>query len=381
MYLSKILINNFKNISECEIALSPKINCLTGNNGMGKTNFLDALFYLSMTKSYFNFPDWASILRGSGMASVCGTYIMDDSTQNQISVALYGKNVAENKLVKRNGKIYKKLSEHIGLLPIVMVSPTDIFLVSSGGEERRKFVNQILSQIDKEYLYKVQSYNKLLMQRNKVLKEDAENLDLLSTFNGQLSAHASYIYKAREEMTKMLCGYLSAYYAQISGERERVRVVYDSDLGKGPLEELLKKSYERDKFLTYTSVGVHKDDFLFEISSSVSGSASADGGDFYPLKRCASQGQQKCFLIALKLAQFRIMKELNGGISPILLLDDIFDKLDMNRVELLLNLTASHDFGQIFITDTLNVRLEEFTGKNGAECKYFNVADGTIMER
>lgn len=374
MFLEKILINNFKNIEEAALTFSDRINCFSGNNGMGKSNLLDAIFYLSMARSYFGFFDYASIKTGSNMASVGGWYRMADSTLNNIVVALYGKNVAENKIVKCNGKAYKKLSEHIGLLPIVMISPCDVFLVSSGGEERRKFINQLLSQTDKEYLYKLQSYNKLLLQRNKLLKqEEGENLEVISIFNEKLSVAASYIYEARKHLAEQLNACVSGYYAQLSGGKERVRVGYESDLAKGELKALLEKNYERDKLLTYTSLGVHRDDFLFEISA-------AGSESYYPIKRYASQGQQKCFLIALKLSQFSIMRERCRGAMPILLLDDIFDKLDLERVGRLLKLVAGPGFGQIFITDSNKMRLEQLFEGIGAECKYFSVENGAIVE-
>lgn len=374
MYLERILLNNFKNISGADLSFSPKLNCISGNNGEGKTNLLDAVHYLCMTRSYQLFPDNFSIHHGFDMASVNGTFRMDDGTSNKISVALYGKNVKESKIVKKNDKVYKKLSEHIGLFPIVMVSPTDGALIYMGGGERRAFVNKLLSQIDREYLQMLQNYNRLLLQRNRILKDEFLQNDLLETIDLQMQPCAEYIYGMRKKICDMLSESITYYHSKFCDRGEKVKMVYDTQLGKESFPELMSDSRERDRFLKYTSAGVHRDDFIFEISES-----EGDTG-YYPIKRCASQGQQKSFLIALKLAQFSIMKELNGGVAPILLLDDIFDKLDMNRVEYLLSMVLGNSFGQIFITDSNKVRMNSLVEKIGGECKNFEVSAGVISE-
>lgn len=374
MYLSRITVSNFKNISEADLCFSPKLNCISGNNGGGKTNLLDAVHYLCMTKSYFHFPDQFSIHHGCNMAGICGTYVMDDATSDKIAVALYGKNVKEDKIVKKNDKIYKRLSEHVGVYPIVMVSPSDGALINLGGEERRRFINQLLSQTDKEYLRMAQSYNKFLAQRNKLLKDENMPDELLETIGERMEGCAEYIFDSRKKICGMLSESITYYYSRLCGGNEQVRMIYDTQLGDISLTELFAKNIERDRMFRYTTAGVHKDDFLFEISGCES------GGEFYPVKRCASQGQQKCFLVALKLAQFSIMRELCGGGAPILLLDDIFDKLDMSRVEHLLSLVSGDSFGQIFVTDSNKVRLNALIEKIGSECRNFEVCGGVISE-
>jgi DNA replication and repair protein RecF len=389
MFLDRILVTNFKNIASADLAFSKKINCISGNNGEGKTNLLDAIYYLSMTKSFFHFPDSFSILHGAASAAINGTYSMDDGTENKISIGLVGKKQQkddsgnlEEKILKRNDKAYKKMSEHIGLLPIVMVSPSDVALVNSSGEERRKFVNALLSQVDKEYLSKIQNYYRLLAQRNKLLKSDSCQSDLLETLDFQMDENATYIYNKRKELCKNLSGPVTEFYKKLSGGKEEVRLRYISDMDKCGFKELMEKYLERDKIFKFTTAGIHKDDVAFEISETLEPQQSPDlpsnETPYYPIKRCGSQGQQKCFLIALKLAQFSIMKELNRGIAPVLLLDDVFDKLDMQRVEYLLGLVAGDSFGQIFITDSNKVRMGKLVRSMGSECSEFEVSGGAV---
>lgn len=391
MFLNRILVSNFKNIASADLTFSKKINCISGNNGEGKTNLLDAIYYLSMTKSFFHFPDSYSILRGANAAALNGTYLMDDGTENKISLGLVSKRQQKDdsgnldeKILKRNGKIYKKLSEHIGLLPIVMVSPSDIALVNSSGEERRKFINALLSQVDKEYLIKIQNYYRLLAQRNKLLKDDNCRNDLMDTLNSQMDENASYIYGKRKELCNNLSGAVAEYYKMLSGGKEDVRLRYTSDMDKCGFKELMDKYLERDKIFKFTTAGIHKDDVIFEISETLepvqSPDLPANETPYYPIRRCGSQGQQKCFLIALKLAQFSIMKNLNDCVAPILLLDDVFDKLDMQRVEYLLGLVAGDSFGQIFITDSNKVRMGKLVRSLGSECGEFEVSSGTVSK-
>lgn len=376
MYLKELRILNFKNLAEDSLVFSPKINCISGNNGAGKTNLLDAVWFLSMTKSFFHYPDSFSIRHEEGECALHGTYQMDDGTINRIGLAIgktSSKNLLSDKTLKRNDKNYKRFSEHIGLIPIVMVSPSDTAIINSGGEERRRFINQLISQIDKKYLAEHQNYNKLLMQRNKILKGDNGEVskELLESIDHYLCSSAEYIFKKREEICSLLNEQITQYYySQLSGDEEVVKLKYASDLHKGELKELLEKNFERDLIYKYTTTGIHRDDFLFEIGT--------DETELYPLKRCGSQGQQKCFLIALKLAQYSIMKELNGGVAPILLLDDIFDKLDMKRVEYLLSMVSEDAFGQIFITDSNKVRMAALVEKVGSSCRNFTVEDGQV---
>jgi len=361
MYLKKITVTNFKNIPEAHIIFSPKINCITGINGSGKTNLLDAVYYLSMTKSFFSTIDHLSIMYDSDCTSLNGEYARDDSGVENISLSFNSKG---EKLLKRNSRNYTRFSDHIGLIPVVMVSPSDTSLINDSGDERRKFINAILSQIDKEYLRRLQNYNQILIQRNRLLKDDIIQEYLLNVFNEQLSANASYIFKKREEFVEMLVPLVKEYYNLLSGEREEVDIEYRSDLHEGSLIDILGRTLEKDKHLGYTSSGVQRDDLIFCMKG-------------HPIKRGGSQGQQKSFLIALKLAQFAVMKNIHG-VSPILLLDDLFDKLDMLRVEQLLRLVSSDFFGQIFITDSNKVRISNILDEIAGESLSFEIENGVV---
>ncbi len=354
MYLNKLSLLDFKNIKEASLLFSPKLNCVTGLNGSGKTNLLDAVYYLSMTKSYFTSTDTHSISYESDRCRISGDYVREDETKENINIVIGREG---EKTVKRNSKTYNRLSEHIGLIPIVMVSPYDNCLINESGDERRRFVNSILSQLDKEYLRKIQNYNHLLFQRNKLLKNHGVIEDLLYSYSVKMSENAAYIHKSRGEFTRMLVPLADKYYKLLSGGREEIEITYRSDLDNSSPEELFEKSLERDKLLKYTTSGIQRDDLLFYM-------------DGHPYKIYGSQGQQKSFLISLKLAQFEIMREIYGK-TPLLLLDDVFDKLDMERVEALLNLVSSNLFGQIFITDSNKVRVESILKKiNGSSTSY-----------
>lgn len=359
MYLKRIIISNYKNIGEASLDFSKKVNCISGNNGEGKTNLLDAIHYLSMTKSFFSSTDAYTFTFGEDSAALNGTYVMDDNTEDNISIGV--KRDGE-KVVKKNAKTYRKISEHVGNYPIVMVSPADTVLVNGGGEERRRFLTLILSQIDKEYLRRLQSYNQLLLQRNKLLKMCPVMWDLLETIDMQMSVHADYIFGKRDELCRSLTDKVYFYYSQLSGSKESIGLEYVSDLQNGPLNKLLEECREKDSFLKFTSVGIHKDDIEFTLNG-------------MPLKKCGSQGQQKSFLVALKLAQSDIMKQQHGA-APILLLDDVFDKLDMQRVEYLLGLVAGESFGQIFISDSNKVRMASIVERFTSECRSFEVTGG-----
>ncbi|PKP42163.1 MAG: DNA replication and repair protein RecF [Bacteroidetes bacterium HGW-Bacteroidetes-10] len=362
MYLRRITVNNFKNIREAAADFSPKLNCITGMNGSGKTNLLDAIYYLSMSKSYFSNQDLYTINHESDNTSVTGDYYREDGTSEKIALSL---NREGDKCVRRNGKNYQRLSDHIGLIPIVMVSPYDTCLINESGEERRKFLNAIISQTDREYLRRVQNYNHLLAQRNKLLKGNVLHMELLETLSERLSYNAAYIYDARKKFIENFVPHVDKYYSQISGGGESTGIEYKSDLDRGSMETLLSTSMERDRLLKYTSSGIHRDDLNFTM----------DGN---PIRKVGSQGQQKSFLISLKLAQYSIFRELHGK-SPVLLLDDVFDKLDMNRVEFLLNLVSSDYFGQIFITDSNKVRIGEILEKIDGDSKYLEVSGGLIL--
>lgn len=362
MYLKKLIISNFKNIAEAEAEFSSKLNCITGNNGSGKTNLLDSVYYLSMTKSYFSNLDQQNISYEQDYAVLRGEYSREDNSVESISVSL-GR--GGEKHIKRNSKSYQKLSDHIGHIPIVMVSPYDTCLVNESGEERRKFINSIISQMDKEYLRRVQNYNHLLQQRNKHLKESNISDDLLDTFTERLSHNASYIYEKRASFTEKLLPITKKYYNLLSGGKELIDIKYKSDLESGPLSDLLKKCETRDKMFKYTTTGIQRDDLLFLMND-------------HPFRISGSQGQQKTFLISLKLAQFEIMRQVHGK-APIMLLDDVFDKLDMLRVESLLSMVSSDFFGQIFITDSNKVRVGGILEKINGNSKSFDIVSGRLL--
>ena len=362
MYLKRATISNFKNIREADITFASGINCITGANGSGKTNLLDAVYYLSMTKSYFSGADHFPIHHDESCFSITGVYSREDGTEERVSVAL---DRSGEKLAKRNDKRYQRLSDHIGLLPVVMISPFDTSLVNESGEERRRFLNLILSQIDMEYLRKMQNYNLLLSQRNKLLKSSYINGELLDTFAERLSANASYIYEKRKEFVERFRPAVSKYYEMVSGRRERIDITYKSDMERGDMVELLRCCAERDRLLKHTSAGIHRDDLLLTMKG-------------YPVRSCGSQGQQKSFLVALKLAQFELMRDFYDK-TPLLLLDDIFDKLDMERVGSLMDIVSSDFFGQIFITDNNRVRAESVLAMTKKCFSIFGIEEGEIL--
>lgn len=361
--LEKITVSNLRNIEFQELEFSPNVNCISGNNGVGKTNLLDAVYYLSMTKSAFAASDRFNFRYGTDEFSLCGIYRMQNGLESRFS--LHATSEGEKKL-KRDGKAYNKVSEHIGVLPVVMVSPADSAMVSESGEERRRFANSVLSQMDREYLSALQQYNRLLQQRNRMLKEASVDRDLLSVFDARMQIFAQPVYEARKRLAEEIGLVVSEYYSSLSGGSETVGIEYRSDLDRGSLEQLLSGSFDRDRALRYTSSGIQRDDFVFTMN----------GG---PIRRCGSQGQQKSFLVSLKFAQYEIMKR-NYGFAPILLLDDVFDKLDMNRVSNLLSMVASSDFGQIFITDSNKVRMAGIVDGFTDSRAYFEVSGGKFTK-
>jgi DNA replication and repair protein RecF len=360
--LKKIVVQDFRNIAFQELSFSPNVNCISGNNGEGKTNLMDAVYYLSMTKSAFPTPDRFNWRFGTEGFTIGGTYAMDNGLESRFSIKV---TEGEKKLV-RDDKPYARISEHIGVLPVVMVSPGDISLVSESGEERRRFANGVLSQMDRGYLAAVQTYNRLLAQRNKMLKDGSVDGDLMAVFDARMTAAAVPVYEGRKRLASELQPVIQAYYKLISGGGEEVSVDYRSDLSKGSLEEVLAAHRDRDLALRYTTAGLQRDDFLF----------SMDG---HPIRRCGSQGQQKSFLVALKFAQYEIMRE-GYGYAPILLLDDVFDKLDMNRIGNLIGMVAGSGFGQIFITDSNKVRLSGIVDRITDDRAYFDTVGGVFTQ-
>ena len=359
--LDKIVISDFRNIELQEMEFSPNINCISGNNGEGKTNLIDAIYYLSMTKSAFAVTDKFNFRHGCDTFSLSGTYRMENGLSSRFSMQVSGKG---EKKIRRDDKAYTKVSEHVGVLPIVMVSPADISLVSESGEERRRFVNAVLSQMDREYMIALQQYNRLLLQRNKMLKEMAVEPALLEVIDMQLSRLAQPIYQARKNFIENLSPVVSEFYRSLSGDSEEVSIEYESELSKADMDSLLVASFDKDKVLKYTSSGIHRDDFVFRMNG-------------WPIRRCGSQGQQKSFLVSLKFAQYEIMKR-SYGFAPILLLDDVFDKLDMGRISNLLQMVASNDFGQIFITDSNKVRMSGIVDGLTRDRAYFDTVSGTF---
>ena len=352
--LQKIVIQDFRNIQLQELSFSPNINCISGGNGEGKTNLLDAIWYLSMTKSAFSSSDRFNFRYGTSALALSGTYDMPGGTTSRFSIRVAD---GAQKLVKRDDKPYGRIADHIGVLPIVMVSPADIAMVSESGEERRKFVNAVLSQMDRTYLSDVQQYSRYLLQRNKLLKAGVLDEGLLSTFDERLGALAAPIYERRSAFCDSLLPVVQQYYRDISGGREQVGIEYRSDISRGPLEETLRRHRDRDQVFHFTTAGVQRDDFLFTM-------------DGHPIRRCGSQGQQKSFLVALKFAQYEVMKAA-CGCPPMMLLDDLFDKLDMSRVGNLLRLVADKDFGQIFLSDSNKVRTQSIVDSLTADRSYF----------
>ncbi|MBR5724784.1 MAG: DNA replication and repair protein RecF [Bacteroidales bacterium] len=359
--LKKIVIQDFRNIRLQELTFSPNINCISGGNGEGKTNLLDAIWYLSMTKSAFSTTDRFNFRHGTSAFALSGTYDMPGGTVSRFSIRVQD---GGQKAVRRDDKPYGRISEHIGVLPIVMVSPADIAMVSESGEERRKFVNSVLSQMEQPYLADVQQYNRLLLQRNKLLKAGVWDEELLSTFDERLSALARPVFERRKAFCGQLVPVVQQYYAEISGGREQVGIDYRSDLQKGSLRDILCENRDRDRVCKFTTAGVQRDDFLFTM-------------DGHPIRRCGSQGQQKSFLVALKFAQYEVMKAA-CGYPPIMLLDDLFDKLDMSRVGNLLRLVADKEFGQIFLSDSNKVRTESIVDTLTADRSYFETAGGVF---
>ena len=359
--LEKIVISDFRNIHLQELDFSPNINCISGNNGEGKTNLLDAIYYLSMTKSAFSASDKFNFRHGTEEFSLSGAYRMENGLSSRFALKM---NSRGEKKVRRDDKQYPKVSDHIGALPIVMVSPADISMISDSGEERRRFANAVLSQMDRAYMSSLQQYNRLLLQRNRMLKGAELDLALLEVMDMRMSALAEPVYHARKRFIEELKPIVSDCYQALSGGSESIGIEYDSELSKASLEELLASSLEKDKVLKYTSSGIQRDDFIFTMNG-------------HPIRRFGSQGQQKSFLVALKFAQYEIMKR-NYGFAPILLLDDVFDKLDMSRISNLLQMVASNDFGQIFITDSNKVRMSAIVDGLTQDRAYFETAAGSF---
>ena len=345
MILKSITLTNYKSFSSKAIKLDNNINCFIGPNGVGKSNILDAIYHLSFGKSYFNPISSQNIKHGEDFFAIKGSYLKNE--KEETIIINFKKN--DKKIIKRNNKKYEKFSDHIGLLPLVIISPSDRNLIAEGSEIRRRFLDSVISQSDKSYLDNIINYNKVLSQRNSLLKlfYKNKNIDIntIEVYDSQLEVIGESIFEKRKLFLKDFVPVFKDKYKSISNDNEEVDITYRTDLESEKLSILLKNSLEKDMFLQYTSKGIHKDDLIFNINN-------------YSVKKFGSQGQQKSLLIALKLAQFDFLKNQTNN-NPILLLDDIFDKLDKNRVKQIINLVSANDFGQIFISDTDEERTKE----------------------
>ena len=366
MWLKRISILNYKNLEQVDLAFSRKMNCIIGRNGMGKTNLMDAVYYLSFCKSATNPIDSQNICHDQDFFVVQGFYETDDGDPEEVYCGLKRR---QKKQFKRNKKEYTRLSDHIGLIPLVMVSPADSLLIAGGSEERRRFMDVVISQFDREYLDALIRYNKALLQRNTLLKAEVEpEEELMAVWEEAMAASGEVVYRKRREFIDEFIPVFQSYYSYISQGREQVSLAYESHAAEGNLLELLAASRQRDRIMGYSLKGVHKDDLIMQL------------GDF-PIKREGSQGQNKTYLIALKLAQFEFLKRTGSGTTPLILLDDIFDKLDASRVEQIVKLVAGDSFGQIFITDTNRDHLDKILKKIEGDYKLFEVDNGMVNER
>lgn len=359
MHLKQISLVNFKNHSEANFEFSSDINCFTGNNGVGKTNFLDAIYYMSFSKSFFNAIDAHNVKFDQEFFIIQGEYEVNEQNEK----VYVGFRPGKKKTVKRNNKVYKRLADHIGNFPLVMVSPADSSLIIDGSEVRRKFVDGVISQYDHIYLDNLLKYNKALVQRNALLKQFYENQNFdqqsLDVWNMQMEQYAIPVYDTRKKFLDEFIPIFQKYYTLISNNKEQVTLDYTSHLNSQDLITLLNESLTSDLRSQHTKVGVHKDDLSFLIEG-------------HSVKKYGSQGQQKTYLLALKLAQFEIIKNVKG-MKPILLLDDIFDKLDKTRVKALMELVSAHNFGQIFVSDTNAIRVRELFENIDLEPRVFEV--------
>lgn len=363
MILENISIINYKNIKGVNLDLSPKINCLIGHNGVGKTNFLDAIYYLSFCRSANNPIDSQIIMHDEIFFMLEGNYRTE---QGDIENIYCGMKRGTKKHFKRNKKEYKRLSQHIGLVPLIYVSPSDSSLIEGGSEERRRLMDVVISQYDHSYIELLSNYNKALQQRNALLKmEEEPDSSLLDIWEQEMARNGELLFQKRLAFVDELVPVFQQIYQQISGQREIVSLRYISHCQRGPLLDVIQRDRFKDRAVGYSLHGVHRDDLEMLI------------GDFQ-MKREGSQGQNKTFVLALKLAQFDFLRRTSSTTTPLLLLDDIFDKLDAQRVESIVQLVSGDNFGQIFITDTNRDHLDKILSKSDGEYKIFTVEGGDI---
>ncbi len=366
MHIRQITLTNYKSYAEADLTLHPKLNCFVGNNGVGKTNFLDAVYYLCMCKSYFSATDQYTIRNAEEFMFLSAELIRDENEE----LLQCGLHRDKKKQFRRNKKEYERLSDHIGLFPVVMVSPADIQLILGGSEERRKYINSVISQYNKPYLEDIMTYNKVLAQRNRLLKETGNRRgeeELLDIFDDQLTALGEKIHNERQAFIDRFLPVFSKLYNFISNGSENVELVYQSQLNGRNFRELLKENRQKDLAVQFSTCGVHKDDLVLHLEGS-------------PIRKTGSQGQQKTYLVALKLAQFEFFIE-EKKLTPLLLLDDVFDKFDAERVRQILKIVGDDTYGQIFIThtnlDRMNNLLKEL---NIAHKLFFVDQQGAIEE-
>ena len=366
MRLNKISIINYKNIRAANLAFSPKVNCFIGSNGEGKTNLLDAVYYLSFCHSSFTNMDSQVMTHGEDFFVLEGDYETDDGSEENIYA---GMKRGRHKHFRRNKKDYKKFSEHIGRVPLIFVSPSDTILVDGGGEERRRLMDVVIAQYDHRYIDALNRYNKALQQRNALLRqEQAPDAMLMQLWEEEMAAQGEAVYARRDAFVRELVPVFQEIYRHVSGERETVSLRYVSHAQRGPLLDVIRRDAHRDRAVGYSLHGIHRDDLEMLI------------GD-YPMKREGSQGQTKTYVLALKLAQFDFLRRTASNTAPLLLLDDIFDKLDAQRVEQIVDLVSGDKYGQIFITDTNRDHLDKILRHSRQDYKLFDVQGGEIEER
>ena len=362
MILEKLSLINYKNIQSATLELSPKMNCFIGHNGAGKTNVLDAIYYLSFCHSANNPVDSQVIRHGEEFLMIEGMYAP------KLTITC-GLKRGQKKHFKKDKKEYKRLSEHIGLIPVVTVSPSDTLLIEGGSEERRRLMDLVISQYDRSYIEALNRYNKALQQRNTMLKAEEEpDAEVMSLWEEQMALTGEEIYRKRDSFVREMVPVFQHYYERISGNKEHVSLNYVSHCQRGPLLEVIQRDRLKDRAVGYSLHGIHRDDLEFTLAG-------------HQIKREGSQGQNKTFVVSLKLAQFEFLKRTNTQTTPLLLLDDIFDKLDAQRVEQIVNLVAGDDFGQIFITDTNRDHLDQILSASSHDYKIFYVEDGEINEK
>ena len=358
MILEKLTILNYKNIGDVTLDFSPKVNCFIGHNGVGKTNVLDAIHYLSFCRSSISNTDSQVIRHGEEFFMLEGRYATDEG---EPEIVYCGMKRGTKKHFKRNGKEYRRLSEHIGLIPIVMVAPADNMIIDGQSEERRRLMDMVISQFDHAYIDHLSRYTKALQQRNSLLRQDEEpDASLLDVLEDQMGYEGECVFAAREAFVNELIPVFQRYYEAISGGREEVGISYESHCRRGPLCEVIRRDRFKDRAVGYSLHGVHRDDLLFTLGS-------------HQMKREGSQGQNKTFAVALKLAQFDFLKRTASRTTPLLLLDDIFDKLDSDRVERIVEIVSASGFGQIFVTDTNRDHLDKILARSGGDYKIFEV--------